>query len=181
MQLDKHILIPPQCDGLKCNDISRLVPTEIYGSGNTLVGIVGEAPYKDEVALRRPFIGRAGRILRSYMNTRDFRYVIANSVQCMPSTKDHKPTKEMIDTCRPILMEILDILPEDSVVMSLGTYAQLALFGKRVVISTEPYRLEFGNKTFNVYVNYHPMAMVYRPILRGDFESILRASGCFTC
>lgn len=180
LRLDEHTLMPVPCDGAKCNVIG-MVPTEIYGSGDILIGIVGEAPYKDEVALNRPFIGRAGRLLRSYMDIKNFRYVISNSVQCMPDTIDNKPTTRMIDNCRPVLVEILDLLPEDSVVMSLGTYAQLALFGKRVSVSTEPYRLKFGDKIFRVYVNYHPMAMVYRPSLRGDFEAILRASGGFIC
>ena len=85
------------CDGTRCGKEYERVPAEIIGEGLQMVFIVGEAPYKDEVIKQRPFIGRAGNILRGYLDLKNYQYVLMNSIMCKPNdTPKSKPTDDEV-------------------------------------------------------------------------------------
>lgn len=172
--------IMPPCK--HCYDNDRIVPIEISGEGIEKVFIMGESPYKTEVKKGRPFIGKAGRLLRSYFDLKNFQYVIFNSIMCMPNTKNNKPNVDLIDKCGHVRNFVLDMMLDGEVLITFGRYAQMAAFGKHVKFSDTPYFLAHPSKNFRypVWANYHPMyALVYNPHIKSDFEDILKSTGKF--
>ena len=60
----------------------KSVNPEAVGFGDITVGIVGEAPWKDEIIIGRPFVGTSGLLLRGYFDYEKFKYFIVNSTCC---------------------------------------------------------------------------------------------------
>ena len=78
--------------------------------------LIGEAPGKSEEVLRKPFVGRSGRLLDSaiahagglagYVPS----YYITNCLQCRPHTDDgsnRPPTNEELWACLPNLLKVV--------------------------------------------------------------------------
>lgn len=177
-----------RCKGDKCHRINAVVSPEIIGSGNITVGIVGEAPYIDEVEAKRPFVGRSGRLLREYFDYDLYTYYIVNSINCLtyeydttikPSEMTTFEKKKRLDNCRTFVHQVLDQLEDGSVVMALGVFARLSLFGEKVPVSVFPRVFETENKTLNVFINHHPAYLIYNNSAIQEFEDILFASGVF--
>jgi uracil-DNA glycosylase len=170
------------CDGTYCGRDYDVVPAEMIGNGFEVVVLVGEAPFKDEVEQQRPFIGKAGMILRGYLNTEEYRYLILNSIMCKPyDTLKNKPTDELIKACKPVRDDILDMMVEGEIIVCFGRYAQQAIFGKEVPFDTNPYFIEHPTKKWSiqVYANVHPMSIIYDSTRKEQFKDILRATGKF--
>ena len=101
---------------------TRTVPGE--GSGDSGIVVIGEAPGKEEDASGRPFVGRAGRILRSAMADAGLdpgRAFITNAVKCRPPG-NRRPTRQELEACRPWLEAQLRIL-RPRIVVVLGNTA----------------------------------------------------------
>lgn len=183
-----------RCTGNKCHKINAVVNPEIVGLGKTTVGIIGEAPYVDEVAYDdgnikgRPFVGRSGMMLREYFDYEKYTYHIVNSINCLtyeyettvkPSEMTVRERMQRIEACRPFVNEIFDYLDNGSVIMALGVFARLSLFNEKVGVSPFPKEYKIGEKKFYVFVNHHPAYLIYNQSVKGEFEDILEASGVF--
>jgi uracil-DNA glycosylase family 4 len=170
------------CDGTECGSKYPVVPAEIVGKGIEMVFIIGEAPYNDEVTEGRPFIGKAGKILRKYLAVDQYQYVLFNSIMCKPTdTPKSKPTDNLIKGCEPHRNEILDRMGKGEILICFGKYAQLAVFGEHKAFSDIPYFIKHPTKGFSVpvYCAPHPMAMVYNRDMEDKFKSVLKAAGVF--
>lgn len=174
-------LIPISCNGNKCGKMYKTVPAELTGAGDDITVVIGEAPYYDEVEKQIPFIGRAGQLLRNYLDLEHNKYLIMNSIMCMPTdTAKHKPTPQLILNCTVVRQKLLDMVKPGDVIMCLGRFAQLAMFDYYVDFSEVPYIRNLSNGTeVVVFANYHPMAQLYNIDYKDKFENILRASGKF--
>lgn len=89
------------------------------------VMLIGEAPGRDEDILGKPFVGRAGGILKQALTragyTRDSVY-ITNIVKCRPPG-NRVPKKEEVDACIEYLeLELVRVLPKK--IILLGRTAQ---------------------------------------------------------
>jgi uracil-DNA glycosylase family 4 len=185
-----------RCDGTKCQKINSVVLPEIVGFGNITVGIIGEAPYVDEVNYKdadgnshpRPFVGSSGMLLREYFDYDRYTYHIVNSVNCLtyeyettlkPSEMPVGEQTKRLENCRPFVEQVLGLLNDGSVIMTLGVFARRALFNEKLSVSPFPYEWSLGDKTFYVFVNHHPAYTLYRGSARQEFEDILEASGVF--
>ena len=174
--------VPLICDGTLCGHDYETCPSELIGNGVELVVILGEAPYRDEIAKQRPFIGKTGRILDQYLNLDYYKYLIMNSIMCKPhDTKKNKPTEELIKNCRPVREDLMRMMEDGDIIVAFGRFAQLAIFGQHMDFSEVPYFIEHPTKGFEipVWVCFHPMAPQYNPSLQDRFEDILRATGKF--
>lgn len=179
------------CEGDRCPRKNIVVGPELVGFGDEVVGLLGEAPYEDEVKYGRPFIGRSGMVLRKYLDLQKYKYVIFNSIQCLsrkeydiavkPSDMGTREVSERLSNCTSIREAMLSLLPDEGTLMLLGNYARRAIFFDYVKYkpSTEPYGILHAGKFISVYVNYHPAYTIYRGSKITDFEEILRASGKF--
>jgi len=180
--MKNYTSLPISCDGTTCGAHYDVVPAEIVGKGLEMVFIMGEAPYKDEVAQGRPFIGRTGDILRKYFDLENYQYVLFNSIMCKPyDTVKSKPTSDLIIACAQFRNEVLEKMVKGDILVCLGRFAQEAVFGTYKEWSEIPYFIKHPTKGFSVpvYVNFHPMATQYQRDKKERFEEILRATGVF--
>src|SRR5213076_1755792 len=99
---------------------------------------IGEAPGADEDAQGEPFVGRAGQLLTKIIETMGFRredVYIANVLKCRPdmprgATGNRAPTPVEMQTCRPYLLEQIEII-QPKVLVALGAVAVEGLLGMR--------------------------------------------------
>jgi DNA polymerase len=90
---------------------------------NPKVLILGEAPGKDEVEAGKPFVGRAGKLLRSSLNQYGFNKnnsLISNIIPCRPENNKFPTNIDLVKDCfnNWLLKEI--ILTKPDVMLLLG-------------------------------------------------------------
>ena len=69
---------------------------------NPLVVICGEAPGKDEVTEGKPFVGKAGKLLRSTLNEFGFKRsnsLITNVIPCRPENNKFPSDNKLVNSC----------------------------------------------------------------------------------
>src|SRR5205085_11668799 len=124
----------------KCPNLASSRTQTVFGVGNPDAEImfVGEATGADEDAQGEPFVGRAGQLLTKIIKAMGFardEVYIANVLKCRPDTPGSKfgnrpPTPGEMQTCRPFLMEQIDII-QPKVIVALGATAVEGLLGNR--------------------------------------------------
>ena len=148
----------------KCPHLASSRTQTVFGVGNPDADImfIGEAPGADEDAQGEPFVGRAGQLLTRIIETMGFRrgdVYIANILKCRPdmprgSSGNRPPTPVEMQTCRPYLMEQLDII-QPKVLVALGAVAVEGLLGTRGAMRELRGRWHSYNAT-PLMITYHP-------------------------
>ena len=148
----------------KCPHLASSRTQTVFGVGNPDADImfIGEAPGADEDAQGEPFVGRAGRLLTRIIETMGFGrgdVYIANILKCRPdmprgSSGNRPPTPVEMQTCRPYLMEQLDII-QPKVLVALGAVAVEGLLGTRGAMRELRGRWHSYNAT-PLMITYHP-------------------------
>ncbi|HEY6070449.1 MAG TPA: uracil-DNA glycosylase [Chthoniobacterales bacterium] len=152
------------CACVKCPNLANSRTQTVFGVGNPDADLmfVGEAPGADEDAQGEPFVGRAGQLLTKIIKAMGFareEVYIANVLKCRPDTPgtsygNRPPTPSEMQTCRPYLMEQIDII-QPKVIVALGATAVEGLLGNR----TPMHQLRGRWNSFNgtpLMVTYHP-------------------------
>ena len=124
----------------KCPHLASSRTQTVFGVGNPQAELmfVGEAPGADEDAQGEPFVGRAGQLLTRIIETMGLRRTdvyIANVLKCRPdmprgSTGNRPPTLDEMQTCRPFLVEQIEII-QPKILVALGATAVEGLLGTR--------------------------------------------------
>jgi len=126
---------------------------------------IGEAPGRDEDARGSPFVGRAGKVLDSALESagvsRDHVY-ITNLVKCRPPG-NRRPKTDEVDSCRAhIEAEVGSIRPK--VVCLLGQTVARHMLGDRSrmrdIAGREREAAVCGREAL-VFVAYHPASCLY--------------------
>jgi uracil-DNA glycosylase len=148
----------------KCPNLASSRTQTVFGVGNPDAEImfVGEAPGADEDAQGEPFVGRAGQLLTRIIKAMGFAredVYIANILKCRPDTPgsaygNRPPTPKEMQTCRPYLMEQIDII-QPRVIVALGAVAVEGLLGTRAPMRELRGRWNSFNGT-PLMVTYHP-------------------------
>ena len=148
----------------KCPHLASSRTQTVFGVGNPDADImfIGEAPGADEDAQGEPFVGRAGQLLTRIIETMGFGrgdVYIANILKCRPdmprgSSGNRPPTPVEMQTCRPYLMEQLDII-QPKVLVALGAVAVEGLLGTRGAMRDLRGRWHSYNAT-PLMITYHP-------------------------
>jgi DNA polymerase len=148
------------------------VPGE--GPPRARIVIVGEGPGKDEDEIGRPFIGRAGRLLDSALQStriRRERVFITNVVKCRPP-KNRVPSKGEWQTCtKTYLIPQLEFVDPDLVVL-LGRTALQVLLGEQTLRKMRGRIVTRNGKQY--LPTYHPAAILRNPNLNRVFVSDLK-------
>src|SRR4029453_11152551 len=120
------------CGCTKCAHLARSRTQTVFGVGNPDAEImfIGEAPGADEDQQGEPFVGRAGQLLTKIIKAMGFAredVYIANILKCRPdmpagSFGNRAPTPAEMQTCRPYLVEQIDII-QPKVLVALGAVA----------------------------------------------------------
>jgi uracil-DNA glycosylase family 4 len=143
----KHPLA--KCEECPLLDASTFVPSE-WPVGRARVVFVGEAPGVQEAREGRPFIGPSGKLLDIVTN----HYGIersecgyTNACLCRPKDGSTPPTAA-INACRPrLLAELSDRGTEDSIVVTLGNSAALAVLQHHAAVGVTKLRVGPGRQS----------------------------------
>lgn len=154
-----------RCRTCKKGKVGRAVPGE--GNPDADIVFVGEAPGKQEAASGRPFVGRAGKVLRELIaqaGLKDENVFITSPVKYLPEYVT--PTIDDIIHGRKHLFEQLDII-EPKVVVLLGNTAAIAVLQEKFFIAKSHGTLiEKDGRTY--LIAYHPAAPLYSPKIKEE-------------
>jgi DNA polymerase len=152
------------CGCTKCTHLARSRTQTVFGVGNPDAEImfIGEAPGADEDQQGEPFVGRAGQLLTKIIKAMGFGrqdVYIANILKCRPdmptgSFGNRAPTPVEMQTCRPYLVEQIDII-QPKVLVALGAVAVEGLLGSRGTMRELRGRWHSYNGT-PLMITYHP-------------------------
>lgn len=167
-------------------DRTQVVPAE--GSRTAHVFLVGEGPGPEEDEAGRPFVGRAGKVLRRTLERTGWREEdvwITNIVKCFPHDRDSSrrriraPTSVEATACRVHLRRELEAI-RPRLLVALGRTAAVELTGVALpnlakmhgtVLPTRPQLGEFW-----VFLTYHPSGLHYGKGRLQAFEQDLRTA-----
>ena len=148
----------------KCAHLACSRTQTVFGVGNPDADLmfIGEAPGADEDRQGEPFVGRAGQLLTRILKAMNFAredVYIANILKCRPdmpagSFGNRPPTPTEMQTCRPYLVEQIDII-QPSVLVALGAVAVEGLLGTRATMRELRGRWHSYN-SIPLMITYHP-------------------------
>ena len=148
----------------KCAHLACSRTQTVFGVGNPDADLmfIGEAPGADEDQQGEPFVGRAGQLLTRILKAMNFAredVYIANILKCRPdmpagSFGNRPPTPTEMQTCRPYLLEQIDII-QPSVLVALGAVAVEGLLGTRAAMRELRGRWHTYN-SIPLMITYHP-------------------------
>jgi len=148
----------------KCAHLACSRTQTVFGVGNPDADLmfIGEAPGADEDQQGEPFVGRAGQLLTRILKAMNFAredVYIANILKCRPdmpagSFGNRPPTPKEMQTCRPYLVEQIDII-QPSVLVALGAVAVEGLLGTRAAMRELRGRWQTYNN-IPLMITYHP-------------------------
>lgn len=180
-----------------CRFFQTLWPAEekpiVLGEGNSdhpPVMLIGEAPGEQESLQGRPFVGKAGKNLDSFLAVLELKredIYISNVVKIRPTKVSEKgrasnrpPNREELALFTPYLMEeILRVQPK--MIVTLGNVALKALCGPKAIIGDM-----HGQKTlatvkhekqadeFALFPLYHPASIIYNRSLQEVYDGDLQ-------
>jgi uracil-DNA glycosylase family 4 len=152
------------CSCTKCAHLASSRTQTVFGVGNPDAEImfIGEAPGADEDRQGEPFVGRAGQLLTKIIKAMGFArddVYIANILKCRPdmpagSFGNRAPTPAEMQTCRPYLVEQIDII-QPKVLVALGAVAVEGLLGARRTMRELRGHWHSYNGT-PLMITYHP-------------------------
>ncbi len=151
------------------------VPGE--GSVRAKVMFVGEAPGEEEDNQGRPFVGRAGQLLRqliAHIQLEEGEYYIGNVLKCRPP-ENRNPLPLEIEACKPYLFSQIALI-KPLLIVPLGNFGLQVLVGPKLTIARARGKL-FSKDGMHFFPTYHPAAVLrgsarLRQTLVEDFEEI---------
>lgn len=180
-----------------CRFFQALWPAEekpiVLGEGNTdhpPVMLIGEAPGEQESLQGRPFVGKAGKNLDSFLQVLELNredIYITNVVKIRPTkvsdkgrTSNRPPNREELALFTPYLMEeILRVQPR--MIVTLGNVALKALCGPKAIIGDMhgqethvTVKHEKQEAEFALFPLYHPASIIYNRSLQEVYDGDLQ-------
>ena len=142
----------------------------VFGTGNknAVLMFIGEAPGEQEDLEGIPFVGRAGKLLDSYLtavgiNRSDV--YIANILKCRPpNNRDPLPSEQ--DMCIDYLREQVRLMRPHFIVC-LGRISAMRLIKPDFRI-TQEHGVWFTREKFEMSAFYHPSALLRDPRKKED-------------
>jgi len=163
-------------------EANNAVPGE--GDADADIMFIGEAPGKEEDEQGRPFVGKSGQKLTSYMNqvglNREQVY-IANVIKHRPPN-NRDPKQGEIEACQSYLNQQIKII-DPAIIITLGNFALDFILDKKGITKArgESYQQQIAGKTRKVIPTYHPAATLYNPQveskIKADFKRIKESKG----
>ena len=159
----------------------------VFGDGliNSLVMLVGEAPGKDEVLLKKPFVGQAGKILSHFLEvinvTREDVY-ITNAIKYRlskegqrPGTFVNRPAKAReVELAKGFLVEEINIV-KPKIIVPMGNVPLKTLLGNKVSIGAYHGQvIDDVIDGISIYPIYHPASLIYNRNLKEKYEMDIR-------
>jgi DNA polymerase len=137
------------------------------GNKNSQVMIIGEAPGKTEDKLKKPFVGRAGKLLDKLLNHIHLdrtKVYITNVVNYRPD-KNRKPIPEEINEFKKILFKHIEIIKPKCLLL-LGVTAATVVLNHKGPLSKVRGKfknIKIMNFYFDVFTTFHPAFLLRQP------------------
>ena len=153
-----------------------------FGDPGAQVMLIGEAPGREEVQAGRPFVGKAGKNLDSFLEAtglaREELY-LTNVVKFRPvrispkgTVSNRPPSQEEITLCTPYLeTEIAQVSPQ--LILTLGNVALQAMLGREAKIGQYHGKTAVTAGGRIIFALYHPASIIYNPKLRQTYAEDL--------
>ncbi|NKB81687.1 MAG: uracil-DNA glycosylase [Nitrospirales bacterium] len=175
--MDLHTLATSLHDCQQCQ-LSAGRTQVVFGSGNphATIMFVGEAPgfYEDQQGV--PFVGAAGKLLTTLLESVGLlrsEIYIANVIKCRPPN-NRNPEPNEVETCKPFLLQQIQLI-KPHLVCSLGNFATQTLLNRKVGI-TKVRGQVFRLPEFVLFPLLHPAAALHQgnlqAPLREDFHKL---------
>ncbi len=155
------------------------------------VMLIGEAPGEQESLQKRPFVGKAGKNLDSFLRVLELdrkNIYITNVVKIRPTKTSEKgrisnrpPNREELALFTPYLMEEI-LLVQPQMIVTLGNVALKALCGSKAIIGAMhgqcvPVTVTHEKHTadLTLFPLYHPASIIYNRSLQEVYDADLLA------
>lgn len=142
--------------------LHKLRTNAVPGEGDWSAGLmfIGEGPGRDEDLQGRPFVGRAGQLLRKIIAAMKFRedeVYITNVVKCRPPD-NRVPCRDEVEACWPYLARQIELI-HPKVIVTLGkTPTEYFVPGRAAMGDL---RGKFGDyKGIPVMPTFHPSYLI---------------------
>ncbi len=156
----------------------------VVGSGSldAEIVLIGEAPGRKEDESGLPFVGSAGKLLDSLLESAGLKreeIFIGNILKCRPPG-NRRPKKLEIESCEPYLRRQLEII-KPRILAPMGNSA-LSYFQSRYGLMEESIgdahgkvcEVEFPWGIVKLIPLYHPAAAIYKRQLLSDLEKDMK-------
>ena len=150
-------------------EIQHFSTNTVFGDGNpnAKILVIGEAPGQEEDEQGIPFCGRSGQLLMNAFSSiglqRNKNFFITNNIFWRPPG-NRKPTDVELESCRPFLKKMIEIINPE-VVICIGAVAAQNILETQNSISS--LRGRIFNKAFDfttkVFCLYHPSYLLRNP------------------
>lgn len=135
----------------------------VFGEGPLTARLVfvGEGPGREEDESGRPFVGRAGRLLRKVLDEAGAdpaHLYIANIVKCRPFNNEN-PREEAVRACLPYLERQLKIL-SPRLIVALGKVPGTILSGEKDIRITKEHGRMTRHGEFPLLLTFHPSFLI---------------------
>ena len=141
----------------------------VFSDGNkdSKVMIIGEAPGRTEDKLQKPFVGRAGKLLDSFLETINLdrtTVYITNVVNYRPD-KNRKPTSKEINQFKKLLFKHIKIISPKCILLLGATAAAAVLnhIGPLSEVRGKWKSIKIVNSYFNILTTFHPAFLLRQP------------------
>lgn len=165
----------------------------VFGCGNvdSKIVFVGEAPGKDEIKKKEPFVGKAGEKFSQILDILDLNrneIYVTNAIKfglrkINPDTGRHsnRPAKkqEMLSN-RPYLLKELRCI-DPILVVTMGSVPLKTLLGKYDLAITSYTGEILEIEDLRIFPLLHPAALIYNPYLIGIFNDNLEKLKLIIC
>lgn len=157
------------------------------GKVNSRIVLIGEAPGKNEVELKKPFVGQAGKHLEEFLKAIDLKrdeIYITNVVKFRPTKASKSTGKEVnrtpyqkeITMFTDFLFRELDIIHPELIVTLGNVPLKTVVKDRDIKIGDVHGKLLNKNDeiAYNVFPLYHPAAVIYRRELKKVYMDDLK-------
>ena len=142
----------------------------VFSDGNKYakVMIIGEAPGRTEDKLQKPFVGRAGKLLDSLLESIKLnrsKVYITNVINYRPD-KNRKPTTEEINEFKKILFKHIEIIRPKCILLLGATAATAVLnnIGPLSDVRGKWKNIKIVNSYYNILTTFHPAFLLRQPV-----------------
>ncbi|MCK5812234.1 MAG: uracil-DNA glycosylase [Clostridiales bacterium] len=155
------------------------------GDVNCSLLMIGEAPGKDEVIQKKPFVGLAGGKLKEfidYLNKTRQDFYVTNAIKyrlykinSLTNRKSNRPAKvnEIKESRDTLLQEITIIKP--AVVITLGAVPLKSVLGINQLAMKDYHGKAIKKEQYILFPLYHPASLIYnRDLLPVYYEDLDR-------
>jgi len=141
----------------------------VFSDGNkdAKVMIIGEAPGRTEDKLQKPFVGRAGKLLDSLLESISLdrsKVYITNVINYRPE-KNRKPTPEEINEFKKLLFRHIEIISPKCILLLGATAATAVLnhIGPLSEVRGKWKNVKIIKSYFDILTTFHPAFLLRQP------------------